>query len=667
MSTIKPKRAYNKKSDYWSKIKKSAASAAVTSLGLSESVTKPIETEDALPTEVSLAAKYNSGAPSGSRTTARRNAASSTSLSSDYSYLNELVMPWSESNGRISIKEIIELCEKAYAYISIYRNTVDMMEEFSASNVYLVGGNATSRAFVEAWLKKINIRSLTKQFFREFYRSGNVFMYKFNGRLQPDDFAGLKKQFFINKNSIPLRYVVIDPKSIESLSVASFSKINYVKVMSVHELRKLKLKQTPEDELIFNNLPAATKEAIMTDRFNTAGIDMVLEPERLYAVFYKKQDYEPFAIPFGFPVLKDIDRKEILKNIDQAISNTLQNACLLITAGEKKHEFGGGTNPKVIEALQSIFENESTSRVIVADYTVNAKFIIPEIGNIIDPKKYEILNEDIKNGLMSILQGGEKFSNQNIKIEVFLERLIEGRQIFIDEFLQNEINALCKNFGLKSTPTAKFENIELQDKSVVARIYTRLAELGILPPQLLFRALETGVLPEAEELEAAQKKYVEDREKGYFNPLTGGVPMIPAADSGESGNEPNTTTPGKPMASNDGRPPGASVAHRFSAKKMSKCASDISEFMSYAETQVKNKYSVSEISEQQKKLLSKMTEVVIASREVSDWKNSFETLLSKPEELLNFSSSSTAKAITEMQSKYGVDSLSGAILYNSKM
>ena len=53
------------------------------------------------------------------------------------------------------------------------------------------------------------------------------------------------------------------------------------------------------------------------------------------AVFYKKQDYEPFAVPMGYPVLEDINWKQEMKQMDMAVARTTNQAILLITMGTK--------------------------------------------------------------------------------------------------------------------------------------------------------------------------------------------------------------------------------------------------------------------------------------------------------------------------------------------
>ena len=50
------------------------------------------------------------------------------------------------------------------------------------------------------------------------------------------------------------------------------------------------------------------------------GVQVDLDSERLVYSFYKKQDYEPFAVPFGYPVLDDINFKLELKKISLSLS-----------------------------------------------------------------------------------------------------------------------------------------------------------------------------------------------------------------------------------------------------------------------------------------------------------------------------------------------------------
>ena len=144
-------------------------------------------------------------------------------------------------------------------------------------------------------------------------------------------------------------------------------------------------------------------------------------------------------------VLDDINFKLEMKKIDQAICRTVENVVLMITMGATPDK--GGINPRNMHAMQSLFTNQSVGRVLVSDYTTKADFIIPDLQKVIGPSKYDVINQDIKEGLQNAMLGEEKFANATIKAQLFLQRLHESREAFLKEFLQPEIDQICKNYS----------------------------------------------------------------------------------------------------------------------------------------------------------------------------------------------------------------------------
>jgi hypothetical protein len=57
------------------------------------------------------------------------------------------------------------------------------MAEFANAEIYLEEGNKSSRDFFYRWFNKIRLWDLKDQYFREFYRSGNIFLYRVDGDL----------------------------------------------------------------------------------------------------------------------------------------------------------------------------------------------------------------------------------------------------------------------------------------------------------------------------------------------------------------------------------------------------------------------------------------------------------------------------------------------------
>ena len=76
---------------------------------------------------------------------------------------------------------------------------------------------------------------------------------------------------------------------------------------------------------MFDALDPQLQKRIKQGNWSANGATIELDPLKLRYAFYKKQDYEAFAVPFGFPVLDDINFKLEMKKIDQSICRTIEN------------------------------------------------------------------------------------------------------------------------------------------------------------------------------------------------------------------------------------------------------------------------------------------------------------------------------------------------------
>ncbi len=693
------KRKYTfKDQEYWTK----ARAPKKTPNGMKFRVQGPSESgwEPASFNLSTASSAYSPGSRGGDTTTYRRNQVARKPVTDDMINLQYLPLPYIEKNGRISVRDSIQLCQRVYANIAIFRNTIDIMTEFSCADIYLTGGNAASRTFITNWLKKIGIEKLQEQFFREYFRSGNVFLLKFDGAFTDEDFKKLKITMAAKFNKLPIRYTVLNPSDIVIFTAASFENAPYRKVMNEYELEALRARKTDEDKQLYKALPEDVKKQVDAGTYGPDGIWMPIPFDRLYPVFYKKQPYEPFAIPFGYPVLRDLNHKEELKKIDQAIARTIDNVILLVTMGEKKDAEGNGMNPDAMKKMQELLQNESVGRVLVSDYTTEMKFIIPDIGEILNPDKYKIVNEDIKQGLLNILSGEDKFANAMMKTQIFLERLKEGRKAFRNEFLQKEIENVCKAMGFKSAPKANHQEVDLKDEVQYAKVYTRLMEIGVLTAEQGLKAMQTGIFPEPEQMTEAQKTYHEERQAGMYNPLLGGVPQVISPEGNanrqnqkEIGHAKMTQDAKKagvsqPNSPNNGRPEGssspqstknvspqgtshASIAkrtkHPVSVKGLTETIREVSKIMDRAESAVKEKFGLTELNDNQKRLVYTLTSNVISSSKKGDWQTQLDAVLKEPEKHLGgVTQNEISVAVEELASEHGVDSYSASILYHSK-
>lgn len=665
-------RKYTKKSEYWEKFPKKDESLENLMSQQSQSSNEeivPATAGESYYTQASC--PRNVGQVSGERATRRRsNKAANTPRVDKYKNIADTALPYSYSKNYISPKDSILLCQKAYANVPIFRNAVDVMAEFSNSDIYLEGGSEKSKSFIDKWLNKIQIWKLKDQYFREYYRSGNVFLYKLDGKFTSEDLIKLNQVYgseskTLPQRKIPIKYVFLNPYDFVADRVLTFSSKRgiYKKLLSEYDIEKLKDPQTEYDKEVFDALPPEAKDNIKNNQFMQEGVLVNLDAKKLIFSFYKKQDYEPFAIPFGFPVLDDINWKMELKKIDQAITKTIENVILLVTMGNTPDK--GGVNPNNLKAMQQLFQNESIGRALIADYTTKAEFIIPDLNKVLGPTKYQIVNEDIKEGLQNIIVGKENYSSTQVKAQIFLERLKEARHTFINDVLQPQIKEVCKMMGFKNFPTAKFVEIDIKDEVQLQRVASRLIEMGIITPEQGMTALKQGVYPDPKDLRVAQERFVEDREKGYYTPLSVAQPIMPDGEELPQGAN-------LPKVPNDnGRPAGNKTKtdnliaseDLYARKDIQQVIYATEDLQKHAEKELREFYGKKRLSKQQKEMAHDLAESVIISKEKDQWESEVSACVSdfnKIEQL------EVMPEILDISQQHEIVSYPAALLYHSK-
>ena len=602
------------------------------------------------------------------RTAGRTNRIATNPVAKKYANIDEGILPLQYSKDAVDAREAILLCQKAYFNIATFRSTIDLLSEFADSEMYLEGGTAKSRKFVNAWFKRVRMFDLKSQYFREYYRSGNVFLYRIDGLIPLKNSQKVLETYGANsRTKIPIKYMVINPTDVATKGSISFQEYQYFKVLTPFEISRLKNPQTEHEFELLNSLP----EEVQTRLKNTGGrgstsenIHIKLNPDFLHVIFAKKQDYEPMAVPTGFAVLDDLNRKIELKKIDQAISRSIENVVLLVTMGNEPDK--GGVNHKNLAAMQQIFRNQSVGRVLVSDYTTKANFIIPDINKVVGPAKYETLNKDIEEGLQNILIGDSKYADGKIKMKVFLQRLEESRNLFLNEFLNPEITRVCKAAGLRSWPEVKFAKSDTLDDDNLAKLATRLMELGVLTPEQGMKVVHTGTFPEAKDMDSAQDKFKDEREKGHYLPLVNSINLYDQEEGEEApqggGGDPEPKDAQKIISPSGGSPIGVSNSNTFSKKNIVEATKLVDEFELRALRDFAVKYGMDELDEEKGELVTQVCESIILAKETEDWDTTLAEVVDNLDALTDLDIS---KKVLEVGAAHQLDDLSSAILYHS--
>ena len=676
------KRKYNKRSDYWKKFNGEQSPMLPANIQFQQSIAPITSGEPFYTSDASISrGSYSRSSDPEPQSKSRVNRAGLATTQSRFSSIRMGMMPYEYASDGVNVRESIELCQKAYANVSVFRNAIDTMAEFANAEVYLEQGNKSSRDFFYRWFNKIRLWDLKDQYFREYYRSGNIFLYRIDGDLSIDDFNLLSKTYAaegLKKDKIPIKYILLNPFDIVAKRSTTFATGAYEKILSEYDMERLRNPKDQYDQELFDALPPDLKEKIKKGQYYASGLLIKLENDKLSYSFYKKQDYEPFAIPFGFPVLEDINAKLELKKMDQAITRTVENVILLITMGTEPEK--GGINPHNLQAMQQLFLNESVGRVLVSDYTTKAEFIIPDISKIIGPEKYQVLNEDIRNGLQNIMVGTEKYNTTEVKARIFMDRLNEARRAFLNDFLNREIRRISTSLGFRNVPVAKFVDVDSKDQNELLRVATRLMEIGVVTPQQGLDIFNTGRFPNSEDIGTTQEQFVSERKKGFYNPLVGGVPMIAApapkmpagAKIGALSGAPAPAV-GKPAAKNTtpksaGRPTGKKTGPTktikgYSRKNIQEVVGKVENLRSLIVSNIKEKYNTEELNEVQNTIVDKLCESIVCASDIGNWEDNVKQCVN---DINNIEELQTLNEILDISSLHELQVYPSAILYHSE-
>lgn len=563
-------------------------------------------------------------------------------------------------DGYITIQETVWLCQKAWEEFQLFRNTVEAMVEFSVSKIRLSCKNKSAKNFCETWLKAIKIDNLAEQFYRELYRSCNVFIYPIKGEIKAKDVQSLK--IYGSSASIPVKYTILNPAQI-TIHGGITNDSEIYKVLSPYEIKRLRNPQAETEKALYNNLDPEIQKKIKDYSGTTTNSYIYVPLKDVNAVFYQKQDYEYFATPLFYGVLDDIELKLEMKKADKTILQTLENVILLVTLGGYK--VGGDEmppNPEQMAHLRKLFNNEKARRVLISDYTTKVDYVIPDISKVVGKEKYSQVNEDIREGLQSIFGSNEKFSNQMTKVKVFCERLKTGQCDFKD-WLEGELGNVCKAMGFTETPKVKMASINLEDKTQMNRVYTRMSELGFLTPSELNVAIEDGILPTEEESVENQRKYLKQKEDDLYYPQ-----MFYNNNYNEMGDG---------SAKENGRPNGATQPlssprqqrvvgniEGVSLKKVSECFKEYEEMESSLVSKAKEIYKKENLTESQISLINSISQGIVQNYPKSDWiEASLETLEKKQFK----NNASMQEQIEEICENFDLDdNFLGAIVYHSQ-
>ena len=467
-------------------------------------------------------------------------------------------------------KRVIRMCMDAYDKIGIIRNVIDLMGDFATQGITLVHPNKRIERFYRRWFEKVSGGERSERFLNILYRCGNVVVRRRTAKLtkklerdlQKSSGADLDPEIIkYAKREVPWRYDFLNPLTVEVIGgdLAVFAGSPEFGLNISTKIKNLIQKSKGEYSAIIDKLPADLVAAVRK------GESIIpLDPEKTFAYYYKKDDWQMWSNPMILSVLDDIMMLEKMKLADMsALDGAISNIRLWKL---------GDLDNKILPTKTSInkLRNILASNVgggtmdLVWGPELDFKESATEVHKFLGAEKYQPVLNSIYAGLgiPPTLTGasnssGGGFTNNFFSLKTMIERLEYGREI-LTSFWNQEILKVQKAMGFRFPAEIHFEKMILSDESSEKNLLIQLADRDLISVETLQERF--GEIPEIEKIRINRE--IRDREKEkmpqkaspYHNPqhrndlekIALGKDMLEVQDLGlvpseETGNHPFTT------------------------------------------------------------------------------------------------------------------------------
>ena len=422
-------------------------------------------------------------------------------------------------------KEILGACMGAYRRVGIVRNVIDLMGDFGAQGVKLTHPNPRLQKFYRSWWKKVAGTDRTERSLNLLYRCG-LFVIKRRmakitirqerqliaegkDKLQPD--VEYEPSLETQKRNIPIRYVFMNPLMLEVLGgeLGQFIGKQLYGVRVSAKIRNMINNPKAINKVLINELPADIVKAIKS------GASIIpLDPKKITAKYYKKDDWQSWADPMIYAILDDLILLEKMKLADLAALDGAISQVRLWKLGDlDKGIFP--TNTAVNRLIEILLSNTGGGAfdlvwgpdLTIEEYKTNVHMFLGK-------KKYEPVMDSIYAGLgvpptLTGAATSSGFTNNYISLQTLIKRLEYGRGV-IKSFWDQELELVRQAMGHKIAAKVVFDHNVLSDEAAMKALLIQLVDRDILSVDTI--AERFGEDPEFEALKL-QKENKQRKQK----------------------------------------------------------------------------------------------------------------------------------------------------------
>ena len=433
-----------------------------------------------------------------------------------------------------NVRGIMLACMMAYKRMGIVRNTIDVMGEFTCQGIRIVHPNPGIQKLLENWAKRVNFYERSERFCNYLYRAGNVIVQRETALVKGADLENLRQGWAatdklekiepppkIRPGELPWEYTFINPLSLDILGgeelsafagVALFGLVIPEKILS-----KIKNPKSEEEKYVVAQLPSYILEAVKS------GVKIVpLDPNKVKAFFYKKDDWQIWAEPITYGIIDDLILYNKMRLADLSALDGAISHIRLWKLGDLANRIL--PTPAAINRLAEVLCNNSAVGAVDLIWGPELTFqeTSTEVHRFLGPEKYVQTITNIYDGLgvpapSQGSNGGKSGGMASyLSLKIMIERLKYGRTI-LNSFWEPELALIQRSLGIRFPAQIQYDYMVLSDENAHLRLMIELADRDLIAVETIQEMF--GQVPEIQQL-LIRKEHAK-RDNGKMKPKAG--------------------------------------------------------------------------------------------------------------------------------------------------
>ncbi len=414
------------------------------------------------------------------------------------------------------VKEIIKYAQDIYERVGLIRNIIDLMGDFACQGVRVSHPDKRIEKFYKNWFTKVNGVERSERFLNNLYKSGNIIIRRQTANINLKQRAQLFKSAAkpdvkietlpIRKAEIPWRYIMLNPATVdvigEGFSCFADKKQYTIKFppLFVSKMKTL----TEAERRLMKDIPKDMLDAILS------GGEYALPIDKTLVFHYKKDDWQPWAIPMTYAIFDDIILLEKLKLADiAALDGAISNIRIFKL---------GSLDPLIIPGraaaakLKEILGAHTSAGTIDLVWGPDIELIESktEVYKFLGQQKYEPVMSNIFGGVgipptLTGSGGAEGTTNNFISLQTLIQRLEYGRSVLL-QFWNAELEIVQKAMGFSEPGIIEFDYMNLGDEAAEKALLVGMNDRNLMSDELLQQKFKHNVTLETSRIAKENKE-----------------------------------------------------------------------------------------------------------------------------------------------------------------